>query len=208
MAVLDWLNNGETKLFRSPTEGNFIVRLMNVSLSPNNSLGRMLHSFSATAYEIADFNQRNLEIYHLIDPVENLVARTRWASVNLTDYADEYYGKPATKIQLNHIQRPAYKVSFVGMMPGSLIYLDNEEIMIGATGAYSAENPNAFFKVCVDSRFLQQGVLTYEYKSKAVTAFNTILKIDAEDVPVKQFIGNNYVTDKNNNLFTMRIEDK
>lgn len=200
MAVLDWLNNGETKLFRSPTEGNFIVRLMNVSLSPNNSLGRMLHSFSATAYEIADFNQRNLEIYHLIDPVENLVARTRWASVNLTDYADEYYGKPATKIQLNHIQRPAYKVSFVGMMPGSLIYLDNEEIMIGATGAYSAENPNAFFKVCVDSRFLQQGVLTYEYKSKAVTAFNTILKIDAEDIPVKQFIGNDYVTDKNNNL--------
>lgn len=52
MEVLNWLNNGEPKLFRSPSEGIFLVRLLNVSLSPVDSLGRMLHSFSATAYEI------------------------------------------------------------------------------------------------------------------------------------------------------------
>ena len=52
MRVLEWLNNGKPKLFRSPTEGNFLVRLMNVSLTPNDTLGRMLHTFSATAYEI------------------------------------------------------------------------------------------------------------------------------------------------------------
>jgi hypothetical protein len=45
MAVLDWLNNGEVKLFRSPTEGIYLVRLMNVSLSPEERLGRMLYSF-------------------------------------------------------------------------------------------------------------------------------------------------------------------
>lgn len=51
LLVLDWLNNGKPKFFRSPTEGNYIVRLMNVSLSPEDTVGRMLHSFSATGYE-------------------------------------------------------------------------------------------------------------------------------------------------------------
>jgi hypothetical protein len=35
MAVLDWLNNGKPKLFRSPAEGNYVLRLMNISMSPN-----------------------------------------------------------------------------------------------------------------------------------------------------------------------------
>jgi hypothetical protein len=32
--VEEWLNNGEPKLLRTAAEGSFIVRLMNVSLSP------------------------------------------------------------------------------------------------------------------------------------------------------------------------------
>jgi hypothetical protein len=51
--VMEWLNNGQPKLFRSPAEGNYIVRLMNVSLSPNDTLGRMLHTFTCSATEIA-----------------------------------------------------------------------------------------------------------------------------------------------------------
>jgi hypothetical protein len=60
MKVLEWLTNGEPKVYRSPAEGNFIVRLMNSSLSPNDTLGRMLHTFSSTAYEVADFNYTTL----------------------------------------------------------------------------------------------------------------------------------------------------
>lgn len=56
LEVLDWLNDGKTKLFRSPSEGNYLVRLMNVNLTPNESLGRLLHTFSCTAYEVADCN--------------------------------------------------------------------------------------------------------------------------------------------------------
>lgn len=56
MEALEWLTNGKPKLFRSPGEGNYIVRLMNTSLSPNDQLGRMLHTFSSTAYQIADGN--------------------------------------------------------------------------------------------------------------------------------------------------------
>ena len=57
MNVLDWLNDGNIKLFRSPAEGNFIIRILNVSLSPTDTVGRMLHTFNCTAYEVADFNK-------------------------------------------------------------------------------------------------------------------------------------------------------
>jgi hypothetical protein len=63
LEVLEWLNNGKAKLLKTATEGNYLVRLINVSMSPNDTLGRMLHSFSATAIEIEnqEFNV-NLEV--------------------------------------------------------------------------------------------------------------------------------------------------
>ena len=63
--ILDWLNNGKPKVFKSPTEGNFIVRLSNISLTPEEKLGRMLHNFSCTATEIAEYNYENLLKYNL-----------------------------------------------------------------------------------------------------------------------------------------------
>ena len=59
--VLDWLGNGKDKVFKSPTEGNFIVRLMNISATPNDTLGRMLHTFSATAYETAKYDYKTVK---------------------------------------------------------------------------------------------------------------------------------------------------
>ena len=67
LSVMDWLNNGKPKLFRSPSEGNYIVRLTNTSLSPNDQLSNMLHSFSSTAYEIMDYNVDNLQKYKMLD---------------------------------------------------------------------------------------------------------------------------------------------
>jgi hypothetical protein len=71
-AVLDWLNNGEVKLFKSPTEGMFLVRLMNISLSPEDKLGRMIYSFSATAYEIDEINYATLLKHKLIPKIEGI----------------------------------------------------------------------------------------------------------------------------------------
>lgn len=64
--ALNWLNNGKIKLFRSPTEGNYIVKLTNTSLSPEATTGRMLHTFSATASEVAEFSFSELIKYELI----------------------------------------------------------------------------------------------------------------------------------------------
>ena len=41
-----WYPGKGYKLYKSPTEGNMIVTLVNVSLTPNKSLGRIIADFS------------------------------------------------------------------------------------------------------------------------------------------------------------------
>lgn len=88
MKALEWLTNGEPKLFKSPTEGNYIVRLLNVSLSPNDTLGRMLHTFSATAYEVMDTSYESLKTMGFVE-AESDVVQTRYQSINLAGHSFE-----------------------------------------------------------------------------------------------------------------------
>ena len=53
-AAEEWLNNGKPKLFRSMTEGNMVVILDSVTMTPDTVLGRRLYDFNATMYEIGD----------------------------------------------------------------------------------------------------------------------------------------------------------
>lgn len=76
MKLLNWLGNGEVKLFKSPSEGNYLVRLMNISLSPEDKLNRMLHTFSCTAYEAKEFNFENLEELGFINIDQNIQIKT------------------------------------------------------------------------------------------------------------------------------------
>ena len=64
--VLEWLTNGKPKQFRSPGEGNYLIRLMNTSLTPNDQLSRMIHTFNCTAYEIDTYNFENLYKYNML----------------------------------------------------------------------------------------------------------------------------------------------
>lgn len=61
--VMDFLYEDNVKLFRSTTEGNILIRLMDINLTPNQILGRMLFSFSATAFEIDDCTSENCQKY-------------------------------------------------------------------------------------------------------------------------------------------------
>jgi len=65
--VLDFLYNGEIKLFKSPTEGNILVRLTDISCVPNQSLDRMIYSFSANAYQMAESTMEKYHEYGLYD---------------------------------------------------------------------------------------------------------------------------------------------
>lgn len=63
--ILEYLYNNSVRLFRSPTEGNILIKLMNISLTPNVTLGRMIYSFSATAYEVDEYNFDNCIKYNI-----------------------------------------------------------------------------------------------------------------------------------------------
>lgn len=52
--VISWLNDGEVKLFRSMPEGNMAVMVTDISLTPNQSVGRLFYSFNATIHEVGD----------------------------------------------------------------------------------------------------------------------------------------------------------
>lgn len=61
--VETFLNDGKYKLFKTPTEAdkNIIVALTGASLTPQQSLNRMIYSFSTTAYEVAENTLANLK---------------------------------------------------------------------------------------------------------------------------------------------------
>lgn len=170
LEVLDWLTNGEPKLFRSPTEGNYIVRLLNTSLTPNDTVGRMLHSFNCTAYEIAECNYDNLVNFGFIDNGLSADEKERgyYRTVPLgwqTHENDEYgYIPVITGNNPNYPEKDgyielltdpygdgnrtlhAYAIYFDDMNSGDSIFINGEEHIIGNTGQFileKAENINS-----------------------------------------------------------------
>ena len=68
--VQEFLYDNKVKLFKSLQEGNILVKLMNISLTPKTELGRLLYSFSAQAVEIDEPTLPILQSYN-IQPVTN-----------------------------------------------------------------------------------------------------------------------------------------
>ncbi len=64
--VIDFLQDDNVKLFKSPTEGNIIIKLTGVTFSADEALGRAIYDFSGSADEICDFNVTNCDYYGLI----------------------------------------------------------------------------------------------------------------------------------------------
>lgn len=64
---MDFLYANDVKIFRSLTEGNILVKLMNITLTPVTQLGRLLYSVSANAIEIDKNTFDNLFKYNLIN---------------------------------------------------------------------------------------------------------------------------------------------
>lgn len=65
--VEEFLHDFDYKLYKSPTEGNIIIGLLNISMTPNATLGRMIFDFSATAYEVMENTLENLNETGIID---------------------------------------------------------------------------------------------------------------------------------------------
>lgn len=197
LEVLEWLTNGQPKVFRSPTEGNYIVRLMNVSLVPNDTLGRMIHTFNCTAYEVAENDYENLEKYNFIKANTIIQPSLRWLSVDLS----------ANKIQNNKniLKFIASSIYLEDLIPGEKLNITTLEgkdpktytIMIGATGRYIIDLSNNVQILGVsfkdnenNNEVYHQGMLTYSYYSNEFKdSFDTINEIANNMIPCQQFIG-------------------
>ena len=70
--VMDFLYKDDVKLFRSPTEGNIIIKLMDTQFQPNQTLGRRLWSFTSNAYEIDECNLENFKKYGILTEDEQI----------------------------------------------------------------------------------------------------------------------------------------
>lgn len=191
LAVLDWLNDGKPKLFKSPSEGNYIVRLMKVSLKPEKKLGRMIHTFSATAYEMAEANYDNLLKYGFI------AVPTLPESVPLWKVYD--LEKGYEKDQDISLPFEGKLISFQaeGMTPGDKIEIystgnTKTTIVIGATGSFRYENDDDLVSKLVIPAIegrKQLGTIACYFRDSRITEFDMITDIKLVTYIDKQFIG-------------------
>ena len=194
MKVLEFFNDGKPKMFRSPTEGNFIVRLMNASMAPTDQLGRMLHTISATASEVSDFSYDSLLEHGFLQLIDIKNPVTRWETIPIVyrdDFGNVKYHTRGEEL-LNY--SPATTLYFENMIPGARFELTdefNEKIIItiGITGTYKVDTDVNFLSVKMDSEYLDQGSLTYSYESNSSNVFDTVEDVVIHDHPLTQFVG-------------------
>lgn len=198
LEVLKWLNDGKPKILRSPTEGNYVVRIMSVSMSPNDTVGRMLHNFNCTASEIAPFDYESLIKYNFIGAQEPDKTVSKWKTINFSEtvqtkdsegnIVSQVVYKTGELLQGQYI----YSVRVTDMIPGSIIYINNQEYYIGATGAYMAKTtaPIYSFRLPDDAKY--SGTLIAEYKDVLYTDFDDVRAIRLVENPLRQFVGNSY----------------
>lgn len=186
MEVLDFLTDGKPKLFRSPTEGNYLVRLMNTSLTPEDTLGRMLHTFSCTAYEIGECDYDTLLSYGIISGGNEVVNKVvSYTSVNITP--DTQKGKNL----FTELGSAILSVSIDHAPAGSTVLIDDEKIMIGATGMYEVPFGSSFssIKLPTDGSAPTSGVITVAYESYTASDFDKITEATVQQLPIDTVFG-------------------
>lgn len=187
--VFKWLTNGKPKLFRSPTEGNCLISLSNTTLTPNDTVGRMLYTFNSTAYEIDDSNLSTLKKYGFSDKVYNNFNKNHISITQIVLQEKISNGI----IGLDHL---GFNAFISNAYPGSKLTLwfsdgDAETIEIGKTGNYyvlAQEKKVIRLKFENELCYKFPMKLTYCYYSDIINNFSNIKNIEIKDI-ISQFIG-------------------
>lgn len=170
LAVLEWLTNGKPKLFRSPAEGNYAVRLMNTSLSPNDTLGRMLHTFSSTGYECMDSDYETLAANKIVPSQEIKLRYLRGDKSKLES--------PSLSFTAKEIRNAIWITAHPNTT--TKIRLD-ETAYTNIMGKFQTAEDDVYKTITVDSDVLERGdEIIFEY-----------IPTEADTPPHEQFIGNN-----------------
>ena len=193
--VLNWLNNGQTKLLKTPTEGNYFVRLMNVSLSPNDTLGRMLHTFTATGYEVEDnLNLLFKNYYNEFITDNNLRVYTETNPMGEVDI----FGKNIRKMIFSNIPKDTLQVTIGGYYKNAPGLYKSQTYTIGQTG-YHYTTPTNF-------------IITYLYidltdlTELQLDIYEEIALEEGVNQNFKNFTGNIDINSKNNGILIATVE--
>ena len=149
LRVLDWLNNGEIKLFRTPSEGNYLVRLMNVVLTPEDRVNRLVHSFSANAYEMAECNYDNLVDLGIIKINAPATSLKGYNSVRLEPLLRQMKAD-GTDIKMVNEEQSIYEWVEIYAQEGTKFYIgnagNNNQVII---------NANNYLQLQAEGNYLQ-----------------------------------------------------
>lgn len=144
LAVLNFLNDKKPKLFRSGTEGNYCVALLNSTLTPIDSLGRMLHSFNCNAYEIMEVDEfvekLILEHKNNVGLSEELQVNDDLKIISLTDQIGNNnllrYKQYVKNIKIENAT-PMSTITLGKIVSPNFTDIEYFTIVIGSTGVYN-----------------------------------------------------------------------
>ena len=191
LEALDWLTNGKPKLFRSPAEGNYIIRLTDVSLSPVDSLGRMLHNFSGTAYEIKEYTHKNLIETGLIKDnlligVNKIISSRGTGGVSLanldlnTNYLERIGISQASGLKFN-----------ISSSDNVYVEINGSDVNVSLSSDFSNFTITSLKKSGKQvSNYNNTDTFALYYEEEIIPSINeNILSIDSIEVPIIQFSG-------------------
>ena len=215
LKVLDWLTDGKVKLFRSPAEGNYLVRLLNVQMTPQDPLGRMLHQFTCTGYEVNELKYDNLVSFGIVSPEVATNYESQWSSVDINEVINNLVGAslPVTDengniikdtngfILVSPVGAIINSISIQDFAPGDQILLKydsgpNGLFTVGVTGSLELNNDDrTIIEVWVKPNpavspyddFSRSFV--YETTSIQLTEFDAIMSYNTYTQVAEQFIG-------------------
>lgn len=189
LEVLRWLDDGKPKIFKSPVEGNYIVRLMGISLTPTDTVGRMLHTFNCTASEIAPFDYDTLERYGFIsvNEINNIIYK--WRTILCSEYNRATGYVEYKEGELLRTGETAYSVRITDMVPGTFLYIGEEKIVIGATGSYIISSGQPITSIRIPEGHKINGSIEIRYRDVYYTQFDKIRGIYLKEIPLRQYIG-------------------
>lgn len=183
LAVLEWLNNGQPKLFRSPTEGAYVVRLMNVSLSPNDTLGRMLHTFSATAYECMEPTYSAMRHKDIVDIPAFFMPSPQGKYMTLNKIYSQTADTQGNIILQGYFQDITYTTS----APGTNVYIEVDG--------------NKFYNV--DGEIFIPGLAHEIIIPKIVNNFSTLTYIEYDMISQTQIAVSDFLNQANSTIQTV-----
>lgn len=196
MTALQWLSNGKPKLLKSPGEGNYIVYLMNSSLTPNDSVSRMLHTFQSQASECGNADDLNDLIkfglykapYDGTSTSAAVHQTFTYYTISLTDVfknqnvetpsLNVYEGVGSLKIE-NCVPGTMFNLRIVGV---DGITTDYRHITIGATGYYALTLPTGSLIKEITIGRVQEPASIYDTLYNGVVTVGAITKSDFNTV--------------------------